>query len=76
MLTIPPVCDAILLNVVFPHITAVRIEELSDDAGVVRICARAQADEKTCPACGNAPPEFTAGTSANSPMPRSPVGRW
>jgi transposase len=52
--TIPPVCDAILLNVLFPHLTAVRIEELSDDAGVVRICARAQTNEATCPACGNA----------------------
>ena len=46
-------CDAILLNVLFPHLTAVRIEELSDDAGVVRICARAQSDEARCPACGN-----------------------
>ena len=51
---LPAVCDAILLNVPFPHLTAVRIEESSDDAGVVRICARAQSDEARCPACGNA----------------------
>jgi transposase len=53
ILTIPPVCDAILLNVLFPHLAAVRVEELSDEDGVVRVRARAHSDEATCPACGN-----------------------
>jgi transposase len=48
------VCDAFLLNVLFPHLAAVRIEEISDEDGVVCICARAQLDEATCPGCGNA----------------------
>jgi len=37
-----------------PHLTAVRVDELSHDDGVVRISARARSDEATCPACGNA----------------------
>lgn len=50
----PHVCDAILLNVLFPHLAAVRVDELSDQEGVVCIRARAQSDEAACPACGNA----------------------
>jgi transposase len=48
------VCDAILLNVLFPHLTAVRVDELSHEEGVVCIRARAQSDEAMCPVCGNA----------------------
>jgi hypothetical protein len=53
-LTIAPVCDAILLNILFPHLTAVVIDELSDEEGVVRIRARASSDEARCPACDHA----------------------
>ncbi|HKW70922.1 MAG TPA: ISL3 family transposase [Candidatus Dormibacteraeota bacterium] len=52
-LTIAPVCDAILPNVLFPHLSGVRIEELSDDNGVVRIRARAHSNAAMCPVCGN-----------------------
>jgi transposase len=47
------VCDATLLNVLFPHLTAVRVDELSNEEGAVCIRARAMADEATCPGCGN-----------------------
>jgi hypothetical protein len=53
-LTIPSVCDSKLLNVLLPHLTAVRVDELSHEEGVVCIHARAHADEAMCPACGNA----------------------
>jgi hypothetical protein len=33
-----PVCDAILLNILFPHLAAVRIEQLSGLDGVVFHC--------------------------------------
>ncbi|PYX66580.1 MAG: hypothetical protein DMG78_28845, partial [Acidobacteria bacterium] len=36
-----------------PHLTTVRIEELSHEEGAVCIRARAHADEATCPGCGN-----------------------
>lgn len=52
-LTISPVCDAILLNVLLPHLAAVRVGELSHEDGVVRIRARAHTGAATCPACGN-----------------------
>jgi transposase len=48
------VCDAILLNVLLPHLAAVRVEELSHQEGMVCIRARAQSDEAVCPACGRA----------------------
>jgi len=54
LLTIASVCDAILLNVLFPHLTVVRVDEISDKDGVVRINAHAHSDEAICPACGNA----------------------
>jgi transposase len=53
-LTIAPVCEAKLLDVLFPHLAAVRVEGLSHEKGVVCIRARAEADEAVCPACGNA----------------------
>ena len=42
-----------MLNVLLPHLAAVRVHELSHDDGVVRIRARASSEEATCPACGN-----------------------
>jgi transposase len=48
------VCDAIQLNVLFPHLAALRIEGLSHEEGLVCLRARAYADEAPCPACGMA----------------------
>jgi transposase len=48
------VCEAKLLNVLFPHLTALRIEELSHEEGMVCLRARAEAEEAPCPACGMA----------------------
>jgi hypothetical protein len=48
------VCEAKLLNVLFPHLAALRVEELSHEEGMVRLRARADAEEAPCPACGMA----------------------
>ena len=47
-------CDAKLLNVLFPHLADVHVDGLSREEGVVCIHARAEADDALCPACGNA----------------------
>ncbi len=52
--TISRVCESKLLDVLFPHLSAVHVEGLSREEGVVCINARAEADEAMCPACGNA----------------------
>jgi len=48
------VCEAKLLNVLFPHLAALRIEGLSHEDGVVCIRACADAEQVPCPACGTA----------------------
>ncbi len=66
----PPVCEAKLLNVLFPHLAALRIEGLSHDEGMVCVRARADAEEAPCPACGTASAGCTAGTNVGWPTPR------
>jgi hypothetical protein len=46
------VCEAKLLNVLSPHLAALRIEGLSNEEGVVCLRARADTKEAPCPACG------------------------
>jgi transposase len=48
------VCEANLLDVLFPHLAAVHVDGLSHEDGVVCVHAHAEADEATCPDCGNA----------------------
>jgi hypothetical protein len=48
------VCEAKLLNVLLPHLAALRIEGLSHEKGMVCLRARADAVEAPCPACGMA----------------------
>jgi hypothetical protein len=45
------VCDAILLNVLFPHLAALSIEGLSHEEGMVCLQARAEAEEAPYPVC-------------------------
>src|SRR5215813_1952891 len=68
----PPVGEAILLNVLFLQLTAVRVDELSHEGGVVCIHVRtseSRLKRRRVRAAAARPPELTAATSVGSPTP-------
>jgi len=64
--------EAILLNVLFLQLTAVRVDELSHEGGVVCIHVRtseSRLKRRRVRAAAARPPELTAATSVGSPTP-------